>query len=83
MSRRLIPEGGDNPYADHPGFVADACPIRYTVTPRNAWGVQMGGGFGCEITGGHCLPGEHCEARRARAKQQDELAAAIAAARAA
>jgi hypothetical protein len=72
---RIVPKDGGNPYANHPGFVAEGCPIRYTVTPRNSYGVQVGGGFGCHMTGGHCLPGEHCDKRRADAKLQDERAA--------
>jgi hypothetical protein len=74
---RIIPKDGGNPYANHPGFEQNECPIRYTVTPRSAYGVQTGGGFGCEVTGGHCLPGEHCGKRRADAKAQDELKAML------
>ena len=69
---QTIPKDGKNPYADHPGFDARECPIRYTVTQTGAYG-GIRGGFGCEITGGHCLPGEHCSKRQADAKEQDEL----------
>jgi hypothetical protein len=72
MDERLIPKDGVNPYADHPGFTATGCPIRYTVTQRGAYG-GVRGGFGCEITGSHCLPGEHCAKRREDAAQQDAL----------
>lgn len=52
-----------NPYAQHPGFVAPSCPIRYTVTPRDAWGNIHGAGFGCHYTGGHCLPDAQCASK--------------------
>jgi hypothetical protein len=80
MNERLIPVDGVNPYADHPGFTESACPIRYTVTQRGAYG-GVKGGFGCEITGGHCLPGEHCERRRADAAEHDRIAALLKEAR--
>lgn len=80
MDERLIPKGGANPYADHPGFDAQACPLQYTVTQRGAYG-GVRGGFGCEMTGGHCLPGGHCEARRQKAREMDEIKAACAAAK--
>ena len=67
-----IPEGGINPYADHPGFTTD-CRLRITVTQRSAYGGFHRGGFACEITGGHCVPSEHCEKRRADADAQDNL----------
>ena len=76
MNELLIPEGGTNPYAEHPGFVANDCPIRYTVTQRGPYG-GVKGGFGCEMTGGHCLPGEHCAKLRADACRQCELAALV------
>ncbi len=77
MSERLIPADGVNPYASHPGFDAPSCPLRYTVTQRGPFG-GVKGGFGCEMTGGHCLPGEHCDARRSRAEVQDAFKAAAA-----
>jgi hypothetical protein len=76
MNERLIPEGGKNPYADHPGFTADGCPLRYTVTQRGAYG-GVRGGFGCEMTGGHCLPGEHCAKRREDAARQEAFAQSV------
>lgn len=66
-SELQIPKGGVNPYADHPGFDAQGCHLQYTVTRRGVWGGVMGG-FGCEVTGGHCLPGEHCANRREQHK---------------
>jgi hypothetical protein len=73
MSADQIPAGGTNPYANHPGFVASSCPLRYTVTQRSAYGVPTNCGFGCEMTGGHCTPGEHCADRLKHAAQQDEI----------
>lgn len=61
---RIIPAGGENPYANHPGFDAQGCHLQYTVTP--AYYSTSHHGFGCEMTGGHCLPGEHCDKLRER-----------------
>lgn len=72
-----IPKDGVNPYADHPGYEQGACPLRYTVTHRGAYGAIGYAGFGCEMTGGHCLPGEHCEGRRKEADRQDEFRAML------
>ena len=77
MNADLIPVGGENPYADHPGFAAASCSLRYTVTQRGAYGQMTGCGFGCEMTGGHCVPGEHCDSRRSKAAADDNLKALI------
>lgn len=69
---RVVPRDGENPYASHPGFDAGDCELRYTVTKKDAWGGFAGGGFGCEYSGGHCLPGEGCAQRRHEAREQDE-----------
>ena len=61
MNNRLIPDGGENPYAKHPGFDAQGCIAQYTVTP--AMYSSSHHGFGCSVTGGHCLPGEQCSKR--------------------
>ena len=61
---RVLPEGARNPYASHPGFDAQGCHLQYTVVP--ALYASSRPGFGCEVTGGHCLPGDQCEARRAK-----------------
>lgn len=53
-----IPEGGINPYASHLGFSEDRCQHQTVVTHRDAWGNMSGCGFGCSVTGGHCLPSE-------------------------
>lgn len=50
---RLIPEGGHNPYAAHPGFCAQDCPASSTVSPVTGVSVH---GFSCYHTGGHCHP---------------------------
>ena len=76
----LLPKNGVDPYENHPGFVADACPIRMTITRRNGSFIQ--GGFSCEVTGGHCLPGEFCDSRRETARHQDEMAVLFAQAQA-
>lgn len=75
MSDMTIPKDGVNPYADHPGFTASGCPLRYTVTQRGPWGHIGSCGFGCEMTGGHCLPGEQCEGFRAKAAEHDRMKA--------
>lgn len=60
---RLIPQGGENPYAKHPGFDAQSCPLQYVVTPSTRMSHH---GFGCDVTGGHCLPGDQCQKLRER-----------------
>lgn len=42
----------------HPGFDAPTCPLRYTVV-AHPYGTSRDG-YGCEWTGGHCLPGPGC-----------------------
>jgi hypothetical protein len=59
--KRLIPEGGENPYAAHPGFESQGCICQYTVTP--AVYSSSSHGFGCIQSGGHCLPGDQCSDR--------------------
>ena len=81
MNERIIPEGGKNPYADHPGFVADGCTERMTITRSGAWG-GVQGGFACRVTGGHCLPCDKCDDRRATGVEFDKRQAMFAAARA-
>jgi hypothetical protein len=73
MNERMIPIGGVNPYANHPGFDAQGCELQYTVTQQNSWGTVTSAGFGCWFTGGHCLPGDHCEHRRARSAEEAKL----------
>lgn len=65
MDRTRIPKDGVNPYENHPGFDAQACELQRTVTRRGPYGQIVSGGFGCYATGGHCLPGAHCDNRRA------------------
>ena len=57
-------------HADHPGWDADGCQLRMTVTPRN--GGVVGHGFACDWTGGHCLPSAACETYRKAALLQPE-----------
>lgn len=42
---------------------ANSCPARLTVTPR--CGAPHSGGYACRVTGGHCVPDDKCDARRA------------------
>lgn len=74
MNINAIPDGGINPYADHPGFTTD-CRLRITVTQRSSFGGFYRGGFSCEMTGGHCVPAAECTARRERADAEDALRA--------
>ena len=53
-------------HAAHPGWEADGCIARLTVTPRN---IEFSPGFACAATGGHCLPGANCDERRAYHKK--------------
>lgn len=59
----IIPGGGVNLYAGHPGFPATDCALRRTVTPA-ASGSSSSYGFGCYFNSGHCLPSFDCERRR-------------------
>jgi hypothetical protein len=61
-SDQLLP--GSAPFANHPGYDAAGCPLREVVVARTS---VTNNGFRCHMTGGHCLPGEHCESRRKRA----------------
>jgi hypothetical protein len=58
-------------HKEHPGISAEDCELRRTVTQKNLYGVITRAGFGCNATGGHCVPCDDCEARRIFAKQQD------------
>lgn len=51
-------------HARHPGWDADGCHLRYVVTSRGPWGQIDRAGFGCEVTGGHCLPCDRCDKLR-------------------
>lgn len=77
MDPLKIPKDGKNPYTDHPGFASQACTLQYTVTRTGSYG-GVAGGFGCEMTGGHCLPGEHCAKRREDAARQNAFAQLVA-----
>lgn len=59
----LVPE-----HASHPGWTADGCELRMTVTPRN--GGVTSAGFACSWTGGHCMPGSACEGYRVEASKE-------------
>jgi len=54
----ILPE-----HAIHPGWDADGCGLRITVTNR----AIRSHGFACAQTGGHCLPGERCDGWRLEA----------------
>jgi hypothetical protein len=70
MNSMLIPKGGENPYAGHPGFDAQGCELQYTVTPAEYSSSHHG--FGCYASGGHCLPGKHCNKLQAEEKERQE-----------
>ena len=50
------------PHANHPGWEANGCPARLTVTP--SWGSEAKPGFACRVSGGHCQPRDKCDAWR-------------------
>lgn len=68
----LLP--GSSRFCDHPGYAADACPIREIVVAAT---YASNNGFRCGLTGGHCVPGEHCEARRARVAKREQVSAML------
>jgi len=48
---------------NHPSF-GTSCPVQYSVSPKpTAWSMA---GFGCGLTGNHCIPDEHCASKRER-----------------
>jgi hypothetical protein len=71
MEDRLIPEGGTNPYVNHPGWTADSCGLRITVTGNNNGSIS--GGFACSMSGGHCLPEKDLCANRIKREQERML----------
>jgi hypothetical protein len=58
-SHTLLP--GSAPFSQHPGYDAAGCELREVVVAQTS---VANNGFRCYMTGGHCLPGEHCEDRR-------------------
>jgi len=58
----LLP--GTAAFSNHPGYDASGCTLRETVVAAS---YASNNGFRCYMTGGHCVPGEHCESRRQRA----------------
>lgn len=48
---------------NHPGHESGCCPLRYDVSSHRTDG--CGGGYGCSVTGGHCIPSEGCDELRA------------------
>lgn len=70
-SEDLLP--GTAPFADHPGYDARSCPLSEVVVART---YATNNGFRCYATGGHCVPGAHCDGRRAHVaalEEQDKL----------
>ena len=57
-------------FPTHPGYEAGDCFLRRTVTGKRSDGCA--GGYGCNATGGHCVPGEKCE--QWRAEEHERLA---------
>jgi hypothetical protein len=45
-------------HSEHPGWDAEDCPLRITVT-ASRYGTSSDG-FACSMSGGHCLPSEVC-----------------------
>jgi hypothetical protein len=69
-SDELLP--GSAPFKSHPGFDAPECELREIVVAKTS---VTNNGFRCHMTGGHCLPGEHCDSRRQRhALEREEVA---------
>lgn len=60
----ILPE-----HARHPGWVADGCPARITVTSRSRHG------FACAANGEHCLPGSGCDDLRRHHARVQRIAA--------
>jgi len=61
-------------YPRHPGYRAEGCALRLTVSHIRSDG--SGGGYGCSYTGGHCVPDEKCDKRReyaAKEKREDAI----------
>ena len=52
---------------DHPGHDAASCPLRERVVAHPRGTSQNG--YRCAFTSGHCMPGDHCAARVAKAEQ--------------
>lgn len=65
-SDKLLP--GTAAFSNHPGYSAQDCELREVVVAAS---YATNNGFRCYWTGGHCVPGEHCEARR-KANQEQE-----------
>lgn len=62
----ILPE-----HANHPGWEANNCDARITVTP--VWGACHSGGFACGVTGGHCLPDkDKCPTRQKKWAEPDK-----------
>jgi hypothetical protein len=61
-SEMLLP--GTAAFSNHPGYDAAGCELREVVVAHS---YATNNGFRCYMTGGHCLPGEHCADRRVRA----------------
>jgi hypothetical protein len=54
-----------NDYPNHPGATARSCGLRINVTGNRSDGAV--GGYACSWSGGHCLPSDDCDQRRADA----------------
>lgn len=65
-----------DPYANHPGHEA-TCPLKTVVTQRSPYGVPTSCGYGCAVTGGHCVPDSHCDERRKREADREEHLAQV------
>lgn len=65
---KLLP--GSAHFHNHPGYSAEGCELREVVVAQTS---VTNNGFRCFMTGGHCVPGEQCEGRRAHAKEMDAM----------
>jgi hypothetical protein len=59
-------------HANHPGHNV-SCELRTQVNAH--FQGTSSNGYGCDMTGGHCVPSEHCDNRRNEARQQDAMRA--------
>lgn len=62
-------------YENHPGHEA-SCSLKQKVTP--ALYSTSSKGYGCNWTGGHCVPGDECTERRKQDAEEEEQQAQLA-----
>ncbi|WP_455233503.1 hypothetical protein [Geopseudomonas aromaticivorans] len=62
-------------HEDHPGHSALGCELQITV--NRAPCSSSSNGYACSATGGHCMPGDNCAARRGEAVAEPVPAARV------